>query len=380
MALVAPFCAEPGGGGVYTRSVISLLRAAFGEGALDVVAPAPHKSWPPLAERAWCVAASAFGPYPSKAVFSRRSGLDAALRADPGRLDGRILIINGADSYWFADAYGGAATRRVLICHNIESVLYSDHIDSLGPVAGLVLRGVLGDDEKFRRLESRAFAESDLVVCISSEDAAYIEANHGGTPTHHLPPVFDYPPYAARRAAAEPRSRPALRLGFLAKFGWWPNEDAARWLVREIMPRLPDDRELHLFGLGSARHQSPRARVFAHGFVDDLDEVWRACDIVLCPMRRGGGVNVKFAEALYNGMPVCATPLAARGLRIDSRDAPGLKYLADTDEWVTFLGSDAATAFAAAKAPAALGEGFASARQVAPLRDAFERFVFNPGA
>jgi hypothetical protein len=327
---------------------------------------------PVTLEKALCVGLSAFQSHPSKAVYSRRSGLNAALSSHPRRLDNSILIVNGAESYWVADAYGDKAAHCVLICHNIESDLYSEQLDSLGSVPRFIMRSVLRDDKKLQRLESRAFEQSDLVICISNEDAAYIETHYGGTPTLHLPPVFDYEPFVPQRQKVGEPGGP-LRLGFLAKFSWWPNNEAALWLTREIMPLLPIDRELHLFGLGSNRFHSPQARVFAHGFVDDLSVVWDTCDILLCPMRHGGGVNVKFAEALYNRVPVCATPLAARGLGVECGDVHGVKFLGDSHEWVTFLGSDAARAFAARPVLAALGEKFALPGQVVPLRDAFDR-------
>ena len=377
VTFVTPFGAEQGGGGgVYTGSVIALLRAALSGEALGVICPPPRKPRWPWFERALCVAISAFGSDPAKAIYSRRSGLGRLAASCHRRLGAKTLVVNGADSYWFVDTPAGAADRRVLICHNIEAALYEAQIDTRRPIERFILRRLLGDDEKFRRLEARAFGESDLVICISSEDAAEIRKRYPATPTHHLPPTFDYTPFRVRHGPPPPRPRDAsLRIGFLAKFGWWPNDDAVHWFAGEIMPRLPRDRELHLFGLGSERFHRPVGRVFAHGFVDDLDEVWRALDIVVCPMRRGGGVNVKFAEALYNGLPVCSTALAARGLGVDSRDGPGLKFLGDADDWVSFLGSDAARAFAAGPGSATLGEAFAFKRQVQPLRSALENFV-----
>jgi hypothetical protein len=336
----------------------------------------PHRvERPPWVARALCVGLSAFSRSPAKAIYSKRSGLgDEARRCLP-QLHGDVTIINGADTYWFADEFADSAARRVLVCHNIESVFYRALVQSRGALERFVVERLLGDVEKFERLEFRAFRESDLILCISGDDAAFIRARFEGTPVHHVPPVFGYPSFAV--SWAPPAQAGPLRLGFLAKYSWWPNVEAVRWFADVILPHLPDDRELHLFGCGSERYHAPDRRVFAHGYVTDLTDIWRASDIMLCPMRKGGGVNIKFAEALYNGQPVCATPMAARGLGIEPRDVAGLRFLGESAEWIRFLSSEQARSFAAARPGPELGAKFALSTQVEPLRAAFERAVFR---
>lgn len=342
---------------------------------MEILGPPIRNDRWPWFSRAVSVALSAFSDQPAKAFFSRRSGLGRAALERAGRIAGRIMVINGSDSYWFADAYGAGASGRVLVCHNIESLLYRRQIDTFGPLGRLVLRHFLHDDAKLTELENRAFSQSDLVLCISSEDASFVTANFPGVCVHHLPPTFEGPPKTEGRAP--PAESAPLRLGFLAKFSWWPNVDAVDWLIREILPQLPEDRELHLFGLGSENYDTPAKRIVAHGFVPDLADVWRACDIVLCPMRAGGGVNVKFAEALYNRMPVCATPLAARGTGIEVANVRGLRFLDEAAEWIEFLGSDAARAFAAAPPGPEISAHFAMGGQVEPLRTVFRGRMFG---
>jgi hypothetical protein len=103
--------------------------------------------------------------------------------------------------------------------------------------------------------------------------------------------------------------------GFLAHFEWWPNRVALEWLLRDVLPRVVRrDLRLDLFGAGSTRFVNADSRIVAQGFVEDVARVFATSDVMLCPTHTGAGVNVKFAEALCNRVPVLGTRVAARGL------------------------------------------------------------------
>ncbi len=90
-------------------------------------------------------------------------------------------------------------------------------------------------------------------------------------------------------------------------------------------------------------------RIVAHGFADDVVEVFTACDVMLCPIVSGAGVSIKFAEALYNGVPVLATPFAARGLPLPTMS--GVVLADGVEEWVRFLDGEGLDRLAAEEVP-----------------------------
>jgi len=69
--------------------------------------------------------------------------------------------------------------------------------------------------------------------------------------------------------------------------------------------------------------QAPDARIDVAGFVDSLAGLYAQADCVVVPIVEGAGSPVKFIEALAYGVPVVATPRAARGLAATSLAAPG---------------------------------------------------------
>ncbi len=73
--------------------------------------------------------------------------------------------------------------------------------------------------------------------------------------------------------------------------------------------------------------EDPRIR--AHGFVDDLDELYRRCRLFVAPLTVGGGIKIKILEALAHGVPVVTTPIGAEGILDDADDAA---WIAPPDE------------------------------------------------
>jgi len=128
-------------------------------------------------------------------------------------------------------------------------------------------------------------------------------------------------------------------MGMLANFAWWPNREGFEWFLTRVFPHLSARVQLHLFGRDSDRIAPNHLSIQRHGYVADLAEVWGACDFTICPVISGGGVSVKVAEALYNGMPLVGSRLSARGLPLDPD--PSIVLLDGAKDWIQFLNSGA---------------------------------------
>ncbi len=142
-----------------------------------------------------------------------------------------------------------------------------------------------------------------------------------------------------------------LRLLFVGNLTYLPNVQAAQALVHEVLPSLSEQlgaRPLRLTLAGPAgeaieRLASPSVRVC--GFVDDLGALYAEADVVVAPLRGGGGTRTKLLEAFAHAVPVVATPAAAEGLEV----ADGRELVLGTDAQglaaaVAALASDTALA------------------------------------
>ena len=129
--------------------------------------------------------------------------------------------------------------------------------------------------------------------------------------------------YPLTEAAVSPASLASgpLRLLFVGSFGYFPNVDAALYLCGEVLPALREltRREIvvDLVGTGDASPlravlRCPEVRV--HGFVEDLSSVYANTDVVVVPLRVGGGTRIKILEAFSHRVPVVTTTLGIEGL------------------------------------------------------------------
>jgi glycosyltransferase involved in cell wall biosynthesis len=111
------------------------------------------------------------------------------------------------------------------------------------------------------------------------------------------------------------------RFVFVGRMSAYTNRQAALELADEIWPALSacfPDATLDVIGAAPPRSLVELARrdprVFAHGFVSDLDAVISPGMTFLCPIRTGGGTKLKVLDAMHRGWPVVAHPVALEGL------------------------------------------------------------------
>jgi glycosyltransferase involved in cell wall biosynthesis len=118
---------------------------------------------------------------------------------------------------------------------------------------------------------------------------------------------------------------------FQGTFHWPPNADAARWLVRRVVPlirRSVPDLRVVLAGPAPPRiHRlADGSRVRVLGAVPDMTVPLNAADLVVVPLRAGSGTRIKILEAFAHGVPVVSTSIGAAGLDVE----PG-RHLAVAD-------------------------------------------------
>lgn len=105
-----------------------------------------------------------------------------------------------------------------------------------------------------------------------------------------------------------------LRLGFIGAAIDF-NIDAINWFIENVFTNLEiRNIELHIYGQVSDTIKVKDSRVVKHGFVNDINDVYKNIDIVINPIQVGGGVKVKNIEALSKGKVLITTNIGAQGL------------------------------------------------------------------
>lgn len=186
----------------------------------------------------------------------------------------------------------------------------------------------------FLAVEQLLYPLADAVVTVTSQDAQdIIQAVPQCAPVVVIPnihePVADIPPVTSRQ-----------HMVFLGNYTVQHNRDAARWFVREVLPRVRAVRpevEFHLVGAEADTQCAELADVAGVrlvGFVSSLEEALGRYRLFVCPLTYGAGMKGKVGSAAACGLPIVTTAIGAEGFPLQSG--------------VNCLIADTASAFAAA--------------------------------
>lgn len=263
------------------------------------------------------LAANLLSPLPYSVTSHTSAELTAALR--------RLAATERIDLWhceWtpYAQALRGIAGRRVVMAHNVESVIWQRYHET---EANAVKRWYIGEQwRKFRRFERDALREADLTVAVSDLDARRfrddltvprVDVVDNGVDT-----AFFYPHGLPRDPAT---------LLFLGSLEWRPNLDAAAQLLDTIFPAVRSqipDAKLLLVGrnppdqLHAAAARQPGVEL--HANVADVRPYLARAGMLVVPLRIGGGSRLKILEALASETPVVSTRVGAEGLHLDDGD------------------------------------------------------------
>ena len=208
------------------------------------------------------------------------------------------------------------------------------------------------EGRRVRRFLAAEYPAFDRVVVVSEEDR---DALREVAPS--LDPVVV--PNGVDAEAFSPGQTPAREPGavvFSGAMDYPPNEAAAAFLAREVMPAVWEGvPAAHLWLVG--RLPSPAVAALASdqitvtGEVDRMGPWLRRAAVYVCPMVSGTGIKNKLLEALACAAPVVCTSLACRGLTAVSGE-----HLAVADDAAS-LAAEIARLLADDDAAAALGAG-----------------------
>lgn len=145
--------------------------------------------------------------------------------------------------------------------------------------------------------EPRVARRAAVCVCVDERDAAVVRG-WGAQQVVVVPNVVEVP-----ISPASPRD------GYVLLVGDWrygPNADGLRWFHEQVAPHVQS--RVVVVGRGS---ESVPGGI---GFVADLGPLYDAAAVVVSPVGRGAGTQLKVAEALARGRLVVTRPYGARSV------------------------------------------------------------------
>jgi glycosyltransferase involved in cell wall biosynthesis len=168
------------------------------------------------------------------------------------------------------------------------------------------------NSRRWRALQRHIAASVDAIAVCSRLDKDRL-----GVPNCEVVPN-GYNPPARPVGQAEVRKPPTLVL--VGSFTYTPNADAARYLVQKVIPllrgRIPGIR-VRLVGHYDERIESLASEdVILTGRVPDIAAELARADVVVVPIRFGGGTRIKILEAFAHRIPVVSTSVGCEGLEV----------------------------------------------------------------
>lgn len=261
-----------------------------------------------------------------------------ASAADAARLGTLgVRIIREHALRWLARE--GAALDAVMLCRLPVADQYIDVVRRFAPQARVVFDTVdlhfireqraaeltgnpalMRQARRSRDRELAMVARCDITLVVSEEERDVLAREAPRASVAVLSNIHDV--HGRARGFAD-------RSGmlFVGGFGHPPNEDAVRWFIAEVLPRVRAvrrDMALHVAGDidARARRAIEGEGVVVHGRVADLAPLHAQALVSVAPLRFGAGVKGKVNQAMSHGLPVVLTTIAAEGMHLrDGVDA-----------------------------------------------------------
>lgn len=218
----------------------------------------------------------------------------------------------------------------VIATHNIEAdILTRRAQQQSNPIGRRFFQVQAAKMESFER---KAFSQADVVTAVSERDELRAR-EWGASSTGVVSNGVDTEAIVPFPGGCDVTTKELL---FLGSLDWFPNKDAIRYFIEDILPIVRKlDKEVLLNIVGRRPDQALRKIAAATDGVTltgEVDEVlpflWKAAAVVV-PLRIGGGTRIKIIEAMSAGKVVVSTTIGAEGL--DVEDGTHI-LIADTPE------------------------------------------------
>lgn len=179
--------------------------------------------------------------------------------------------------------------------------------------------------------EKQAARCSDLTITLNQKDSDRLKILYGRSSDYVVPVAIKDKLFEVRE---KDYSTPLNLLFFGSNFP--PNIEAVEILVNNILPYVKANLTVAGSGMDELLKkydQSDKLRI--KGFVNDVDELYSSCDIVVMPIVSGAGMKVKTAEAMLYGKNVIATTNALEGY--DVKNVPGIIRCDSINEFINAI-------------------------------------------
>lgn len=198
--------------------------------------------------------------------------------------------------------------KQILGTENIEFQLYLDYAKELSRF--YLKPFVFHQAMRLKKEELFMVKNADMVTTITQTEADFLEKLTNVKP-HVVANGIEPNLYTYSYDQSIKKN-----ILFVGNFSYFPNIDAVQFFYKNVFEKLDHDITFTIIGKKcNEKFKFNNKRIIQKDFVEDLIAEYRKADILIFPIRIGGGTNFKVLEAMSLGIPIVAQPERLGGLR-----------------------------------------------------------------
>lgn len=216
----------------------------------------------------------------------------------------------------------------LLVEQTIEYLVYQHYTEELKfwPLKLPLYFDVL----KLKFWERHFWQKADRVVAMSENDCQIMKQQVSSLQVDIVPNGVDVDFFSKVKRKKDGQKT----VLFVGNFNWLQNREAVEILVKKVWPVIKKSiKDVRLLIVGRNPTEEVRRlgddNIIVRGDIDDIRKIYEAADVLLAPIRGGGGTRFKILEAMVAKVPVVSTSIGIKGLDvIDEEQA----LIRDTEE------------------------------------------------
>ncbi len=214
----------------------------------------------------------------------------------------------------------------VLAEHNVEYQVYGRYVDQVSKI----IRPILSlDIAKIKKEEEAAWKKVSALIAVSEDDKKVMEAK--GLKLFIVANGVDVEKFSFKNkkpSFAKASAGEARKILFIGDFKWIQNRDSVGFIINDVWPSINlkhKTENLKLWIVGRKIPDSVKNLTNDPNVIFDEEssgkptqELFHEADVLLAPIRVGGGTSYKILESMSCGTPVVTTPLSAESLNAEN--------------------------------------------------------------
>lgn len=211
----------------------------------------------------------------------------------------------------------------VLTEHNIEYLVYQRFVKK----AILILRPLLFlDILKLKRAEKSLWKKANKLVAVSTREQEIMGKDAYLVPNGVDTKKFSVKKITKNKVDPSASSGQVKKVLFIGDFVWIQNRDSIIYIIKNIWPKIVSkNKNVKLWVVGRKIPDSIKALVdksiiFDEDAPKETELIFQEAEILLSPIRIGGGTNFKILESMSCGTPVITSPLGNEGMNAKNGD------------------------------------------------------------